>query len=390
MPPKRTRTEAATPNFKNSDQERRYSQLAKRNITAPRNYDEATVAALGLSEEIMWLVQQNHWTQFVTQHYPVYRRITLEFLSSINVEVLSGNNCVEGLISFRLYDRDYTLNLAEFNSIYGFRSGGERRLPRDFNENEFWHAISDGSGSYQASSAKASFIFNPCLRYLHRFMTNSIFGRGDSMGNIRQSELGFLWAMLNNYNLDYGSFLARHLEKVGKADRGHIVVGGLITPIARHVGLNLRLAPTISSDLRLDLVYLQTFMLTQVSGTYYLRTKFSDRHFALPNPQLTALRGRHAWNATSYGVNRPPPEEDAPSPPPHHPPPSTPGPSSSSAPSDPYLQYFHDLQATIEREGHETRAAVQSLQHELQQQNEMLQQMYQWHLSQGHFPPPPQ
>jgi len=366
--PKRTRTEAAEPNFANNEHKRRYSLLKKRLITPPRHYDEVTVAALGLSDDLSWLINQNHWTQFVAMQHPAHRRITLEFLSSVRVEILQGRDCTDGLIEFRLYDRDYTMNLAEFNSIYGFRPGGERRLPNEFNETEFWHAITDGSGSYQASSAKASNIYNPCLRYLHRFMTQSIFARGDSTGNIRQSELCFLWAMLNQYHLDFGSFLARHFEKVGKADKGNIVLGGLITPIAQHVGLNPRRDPTIPTGLRLDLDYLQTFMLTQVSGTLYLKTKFSDRHIALPNPQLTTLRGRRSWNAASYGVARPPVgDSDDDAPPPSPPPPftyqpsDTPGPSSSSTPADPYLQSLHDLRATIEREGQETRTAVQSL-----------------------------
>ena len=94
--------------------------------------------------------------------------------------------------------------------------------------------------------------------------------------------------------MDFGSFLALHFEKVGKADKGNIVLGGLITPIALHVGLNLRRDPTILAGLRLDLEYLQTFMLTHVSGTYFLKTKFSDSHISLPNPQLTALQGRQA------------------------------------------------------------------------------------------------
>jgi len=51
---------------------------------------------------------------------PQYRNLTLEFLSTLHVEVTSGPRCQEGYISFYLNREFYKLNLSAFNSILGF------------------------------------------------------------------------------------------------------------------------------------------------------------------------------------------------------------------------------------------------------------------------------
>lgn len=65
------------------------------------------------------------WTQFVKMKYPTYERITLEFLSSIEVHVIDGQGCTEGKITFRLFNKEHHMTLAQFNMIFGFPSDCE-------------------------------------------------------------------------------------------------------------------------------------------------------------------------------------------------------------------------------------------------------------------------
>lgn len=67
-------------------------------------------------------------------------------------------------------------------------------------------------------------------------MANTLFGRRESEGVARQSKLFFLWAITNQFAVNSGSFLARQFDKVAKASKGNIVIGGLITPIAISLG----------------------------------------------------------------------------------------------------------------------------------------------------------
>jgi len=58
--------------------------------------------------------------QFIYMKDHIYRDLTLEFLSTLHVEVTSGAQCQEGYISFYLQGQFYEMNLSAFNEIFGF------------------------------------------------------------------------------------------------------------------------------------------------------------------------------------------------------------------------------------------------------------------------------
>ena len=70
-----------------------------------------------------------------------YQDVTLEFLSTLHVEVTSGPRCQESYISFYLNREFYDLNLSVFNSVFGFPPSMDlpyRYVPKDFNSHAFW------------------------------------------------------------------------------------------------------------------------------------------------------------------------------------------------------------------------------------------------------------
>ncbi|KAJ1430757.1 hypothetical protein SESBI_07587 [Sesbania bispinosa] len=171
--------------------------------------------------------------------------------------------------------------------------GGKRKIPNDFNEGDFWYLLT-GSSSYTPSSAKASHIQNPCFKYIHRVMAHSVFGRGESLGNVR----------------------------VGKAVTGDIVIGGFITPLSHALNIDL------SHD-------------KQVLG------QPSRSHEDLA--------------------------EDAPSP--------------SSFSAGLFDEQREQLQ-NIELRQQRLQDMIQAHHQWDIEYRAMLQAMYHWHISQGHFPPP--
>ena len=58
--------------------------------------------------------------QFIGLMGHTYHNLTLEFLSTLHIEVIRGPRCKEGYISFYLQGQFYDLNLAVFNETFGF------------------------------------------------------------------------------------------------------------------------------------------------------------------------------------------------------------------------------------------------------------------------------
>jgi len=104
--------------------------------------------------------------QFLKTKDHTYRDLTLEFLTTLHVEVMSGPHYQEGYISFYLNREFYELNFSGFNSVFYFSSSMDlpyQHVPKEFNSNAFWHQLS-GVHHYDTSNSKGTIIRNPCIR----------------------------------------------------------------------------------------------------------------------------------------------------------------------------------------------------------------------------------
>jgi len=148
-------------------------------------------------------------------------------------------------VAFRLLNVDYEMSLEAFCSELGLANAGyihdswdQTLRPADYNPVAFWKSIT-GLNQYNSRSNKASNIHNPMLRYLQRVMTCTIWGRKE-VGMMRIDELFMLWAMLYNHPVNICYYLLDYLVSIAKKkldDKGDIVVGGIITFIARKFGV---------------------------------------------------------------------------------------------------------------------------------------------------------
>ena len=109
--------------------------------------------------------------------------------------------------------------------------------PEDYNHVAFWQGIT-GLHQYYSHSNKACNIHNPVLRYIQRATACTIWGRKE-VGTTRMDELFMLWAMLKNRPVNTCFYLLDYLASVGAKSsvRSEIVVGGIITFIARQFGV---------------------------------------------------------------------------------------------------------------------------------------------------------
>ena len=110
-------------------------------VVATRYYDEELLARLRMLDDIRWLFVIGGVGNFLGIKEHTYRDLTLEFLSTLLVEVTRGPQCQNGCISFYLQGQFYELNLGTFNSIFGFPPSMDLlnyQVPREFNLNAFW------------------------------------------------------------------------------------------------------------------------------------------------------------------------------------------------------------------------------------------------------------
>lgn len=353
------------------NQEGKFDILSGLGIVATKYLDLQMLDELGLKDDAKFMFENIGWSKFMKIDYPSYTRITLEFLSSLHTEILSGPNCEGGVIEFRMFNNSHKLNLAEFNTCFGFPINGCKCVvPKGFDEDEMWQSITNTSERFQAAKSKASSIAHPLIKIMQRYLANTVFGRGTSMGHVRACELFFLKTMLDPTfectsccrRIDVGAHMARHLQKITGQDSGMIVVGGLITAIAYKVGYRSLLRQITPIPHSPPLNFTACFsmkMLVQKGQSYYFIEPTSGTLFLLPDPT------RSVTDKANWKYPETPSTDQEP-------------PTTSSPPTVD--------NATI-------LAAIHNFQEQQQHYNTMVQQLYDWHLHQypGEFPHhPPQ
>jgi len=183
-----------------------------------------------------------------------YQDLTLKFLSTLHVEVIRGSQYQVGYISFYLQGQSYELNLGTFNCIFGFPPSMDlpnRQVPCEFNSNAIYGELL-GSVRYNTNSSKCTHIRNPCIRVVQRILACCFFGPDDSLNVSRFSKLYFLSCALDGVQLDPSSFLAMQLYSSAVSTKGMMVIGGIVTTIARFLGIDPNPKDRVSGSEWLD------------------------------------------------------------------------------------------------------------------------------------------
>lgn len=381
--------------YRDREQQSRVEKLAQLPINPTRFPHDGTMARLNMKQDIISLFKNIGLQHFITCSWPTYERLTLEFLSSLNANDLEHGN----MIQFRMHNMEFQLSLDELSDIYQFPKGGLRKHHQDFKANTFWPEIT-GERALNIKFAKSTAIQNPILRYVHRILSSSLFPRGDSEGAVTVLELFIMWSMFNNVQLDICYYLIRHFLKNISRKGGKIVVGGLITPIAYHLKLDLQDAEPVVGHRFLDhnTISSMNFAASDPSGDFFL---FKDPSFRISCNDIDRFTVFNRDNLLlfppSLGSHQAPPP---PQPCGHSEADSTYAPEPLYIDAKPPQQEARDNFASI----HVILAAIQVQQQEQfdrifrqQQQHydelsarqrrieQMVRQIYDYHISQGHI-----
>jgi len=211
-------------------------------MVATHYYDVNALNRLGLYD-ICWLFAQGGMDQFLETRDHTYRDVTLEFLSTLHVEVTSGPRFEEGYIFFYLNREFYELNLSAFNNIFGFLPSMDlpyHHVPKEFNPNAFWYELY-GDHWYDTSNSKDIIIPNAYICVAQQLLACGLFAWEDSLNVPRLSEVYFLYSMLEGDRIGPWSFLANQLYSAATSSAHRVVIGGRITTIARLVRVELNL-----------------------------------------------------------------------------------------------------------------------------------------------------
>ncbi|CAJ2637544.1 unnamed protein product [Trifolium pratense] len=297
---------------RNEKQASLYQELSTREIVSTRYCDEACLRMLGLYDSVNFMLDSLHLNYFLSQANPVYVQLTLEFLSSLKMSTVPNSNSTSGTINFRMFNHDYTFSFHDMADLLHFP---HTHVVCEVTDDELWSKTFvymwkalTGKNTTSFEGNRASAIHNPAVRYFRQLLAGTIFGRANS-NKVNSKELYYLFAFVKKIKINSVPFMFNHMRSIVTSQRGTITFGGLITTIAKAIGLEhqLRNLPSLPiSSIDFDMVKSMKLVKEAKDGHLYLMINNSVfREFVFPNPERTDVRG---FNNFLYF----PPEDETP------------------------------------------------------------------------------
>jgi hypothetical protein len=134
-------------------------------------------------------------------------------------------------VKFHLFGKSFGCDLSHFSKLLDFSKSclPESTAMRNFNKVEFSDAISEKSARLRFSD-----IHNPSLRFLHRWMSFTLFPMVE-LCSVTTTELKCLFAMVNRIKYTPATDIVDYFTNVSKIS-GPIECTSLVTRIAINLG----------------------------------------------------------------------------------------------------------------------------------------------------------
>lgn len=165
-------------NFTNRSQRSKYKKLHEREVRSTKWAFPATIATLGIGNNFNLLCANVGLQHFVFQDAKTYRRLTLEFLSTLSHTVGLNPLGREDRITFRLMDQSFDMSLTEWCTHFGFTNNdGHTRYVHDMLHPHPVHLFYELC--FEGHKHRASCIECPAIRYFYYVITNMLQERGE-------------------------------------------------------------------------------------------------------------------------------------------------------------------------------------------------------------------
>lgn len=284
-------------------------RLQSREILSTRYVDDNCLYALGIYHSVFNLLDFLGLHNIFINQEPTYERLTTEFLSSLIYTVSPNTASTVGTVIFRLFGIEYEFSTDDLAGLLGIphREGAICEAPLDAEWSAevftFWQRLSSSSiNSFEG--ILASTIHNPAIRVFRLLLACTIFGR-ESPNKVNARELLFLQGCLTRTHINPVPFMLAHMTLFTNKT-GPIVFGGLVTSIARALGLNDEIATLEPLPPRtINLKFLKEMKLCRArrEGGYELMVHgVAIPSVALPCSRRTDVRDERNW---TYDLNAP-------------------------------------------------------------------------------------
>ncbi|CAL9231905.1 unnamed protein product [Arabidopsis halleri] len=136
------------------------------------------MAELGIIDDVQHLFEKCHLDTLMSYPYVAYEDETIQFLSTLQVELFQGMTEEElegeGLeyLCFSINGKDYVLSIKRLEGLLGFPNGMGTK-PK-FSRNvlkELWLTIGSNA-PLNSSRSKSNYIRSPVIRYFQRAVAN--------------------------------------------------------------------------------------------------------------------------------------------------------------------------------------------------------------------------
>jgi hypothetical protein len=209
------------------EEREKYESLRHREFAHTRVYDMNLLERVGLDEEFPTILQTINWGKLYDEPHLGSHLLTLEFLMTF--ETVEKNR--KSFVKFRLFRKLFGCGLSHFSELLDF---SKSYLPksstiRNFNKVEFSDAI---SGKF--ARLRFSDIHNPSLRFLHRWMSFTLFSM-TKLRSVATLELKCLFAMVKRIKYTPVADIVDYFKNVHKMS-GPIECTSMVTRIAMNLG----------------------------------------------------------------------------------------------------------------------------------------------------------
>jgi hypothetical protein len=168
----------------------KYESLHHWEFSHTRVYDVNLLERVGLDEELPTILRTIGWRKVYHEPSLGSHLLTLEFLMTF--KIVEENRKL--FMKFHLFGKSFGCDFSRFSELVDFSKSclPESIAMRNFNKVEFSDAISRKSARLRFSD-----IYNPSLRFLHRWMSFMLFPMVE-LCSVTTPELKCLFAMVNS------------------------------------------------------------------------------------------------------------------------------------------------------------------------------------------------
>jgi hypothetical protein len=204
-----------------------YESLCHREFAHTHVYDVNLLERVGLDEELPTILRTIGWGKLYNEPRRGSRLFNLEFL--ITFEIVEKNR--KSFVKFHLFGKSFGCDFSLFSELLDFYKSclSELIAMRNFNKVEFSNAISEKSARLRFSD-----IHNPSLRFLHRWMSFTLFLMTE-LRSVTTPELKCLFAMVNRIKYTPVANIVDYFKNVHKMS-GPIKCTSIVTRISMNLG----------------------------------------------------------------------------------------------------------------------------------------------------------